>query len=415
MLQHTTETALYATLGNGARAVALGLRMAGHTTDNGNLGAMLADLERIAEALLARGKPTPAELQPSSAPATKGKRTTPTPVVATPATPAVALAPVQPAAPPAPAPTPAPVPLCKACKGRGKLFGRVCKCQVPASTPAPAVAAPAPVALAPAPVVATPTNTATRPTHEIKASDMGAYEQGDEMCSDKRCLQWVVKGTDRCPRHTLRGGTATGPVQVPTAPKATTPKPAPAPVAAPKPAPAPVAAPKPAPAPVAARTTSTPANVKAEVGKALAEGTLKALATACVLVGATASKDGAAMRGALVQWLVDGTVANQVAPAAPAAPAPKPSTATPATPKPSTPKPTPKGNGKLSGRMVATLKALIKLGTASHDQVAELTGRPKGNLLRELTAEGLVDTGKDEDSGKYAYTITAKGRKALAA
>lgn len=63
---------------------------------------------------------------------------------------------------------------------------------------------------------------------------------------------------------------------------------------------------------------------------------------------------------------------------------------------------------------LATLKALKSGGDKSHVQIAKSTGRDKGNQLRELTDAGLVTTSQYEGDRSHVFTITAKGKKALA-
>jgi hypothetical protein len=68
----------------------------------------------------------------------------------------------------------------------------------------------------------------------------------------------------------------------------------------------------------------------------------------------------------------------------------------------------------LGSRKEATLKSMQKLGgkALTHGQIAEITGKAKGNQLRELTALGLVDT-KIPEEGKreHSYSLTTEGRK----
>ncbi len=73
-----------------------------------------------------------------------------------------------------------------------------------------------------------------------------------------------------------------------------------------------------------------------------------------------------------------------------------------------------KEKGGLSTSRIATLSVLKKAGKPiTHDAIATATGKPKGNKLRELTAEGLVATTEQEGTRGYVYAITAAGKKAL--
>lgn len=68
---------------------------------------------------------------------------------------------------------------------------------------------------------------------------------------------------------------------------------------------------------------------------------------------------------------------------------------------------------KVSGNALDTLLAMKSGKSMTHDAIANVTGRPKGNKLRELTAAGLVKTEKEEETRGFVYTITAKGRDAM--
>lgn len=82
--------------------------------------------------------------------------------------------------------------------------------------------------------------------------------------------------------------------------------------------------------------------------------------------------------------------------------------------KPAEAKETPsKGKEGVTGRMMDTMKALAKGGSMTHNQIAAVTGRDKGNQLRELTALGFVRTEKQEGTKGFLYAITAKGKKQL--
>jgi DNA-binding transcriptional ArsR family regulator len=69
--------------------------------------------------------------------------------------------------------------------------------------------------------------------------------------------------------------------------------------------------------------------------------------------------------------------------------------------------------GGLTQNRIDTLKALRHGKELSHAEIAEVTGRTKGNKLRELTEEGYVDTVKEEEGRGYTYKITKKGRTAI--
>src|SRR5262249_33673973 len=68
----------------------------------------------------------------------------------------------------------------------------------------------------------------------------------------------------------------------------------------------------------------------------------------------------------------------------------------------------------ISSNMLATLQAMKDGNAMSHNAIAGVTGRDKGNKLRELTAMGLVTTTEQEGSRGYVYTITDAGKKAIA-
>lgn len=70
-------------------------------------------------------------------------------------------------------------------------------------------------------------------------------------------------------------------------------------------------------------------------------------------------------------------------------------------------------DGSVKGNRLDTLMALKSGKELTHDQIAKITGRDKGNLLRELTADGLVKTSQQEDVRGFVYSITAAGKKAL--
>lgn len=64
----------------------------------------------------------------------------------------------------------------------------------------------------------------------------------------------------------------------------------------------------------------------------------------------------------------------------------------------------------------ATLKAMKKLGgnKLTHAKIAEVTEKPKGNQLRELTALGLVKTEiPEEGKREHLFSLTAEGRKVV--
>lgn len=67
----------------------------------------------------------------------------------------------------------------------------------------------------------------------------------------------------------------------------------------------------------------------------------------------------------------------------------------------------------LTGVEIRSLKALRNGKPKTTEQIVKITGKRKGNKLRELTAKGLILTLKIEDQRAYNYQITAKGKKAL--
>lgn len=97
---------------------------------------------------------------------------------------------------------------------------------------------------------------------------------------------------------------------------------------------------------------------------------------------------------------------NVTAPPAPLPPslAPRPVVA----PSPATP--------RLSRAMVATLTALDgQSRPITHRELEGITGRAKGNQLRELLAMGYTTTTAEQGVRGYVYAITPAGRAALAA
>lgn len=75
----------------------------------------------------------------------------------------------------------------------------------------------------------------------------------------------------------------------------------------------------------------------------------------------------------------------------------------------------PKDKG-IGQRKSETLAAMKKLGgkNLTHAQIAEVTDKPKGNQLRELTELGLVDTQVHEGKREHVFSLTAEGRKVAA-
>jgi hypothetical protein len=70
-----------------------------------------------------------------------------------------------------------------------------------------------------------------------------------------------------------------------------------------------------------------------------------------------------------------------------------------------------KGLGKVKE---ATLKAMKSLGgqKLTHGAIADVTKKPKGNQLRELTALGFVKTEiPQEGKREHSYSLTPEGRK----
>ena len=73
-----------------------------------------------------------------------------------------------------------------------------------------------------------------------------------------------------------------------------------------------------------------------------------------------------------------------------------------------------KPEGSVSGNMLETLKAMKNGKAVSHDIIAGVTGRAKGNKLRELEELGYVKKGEEEGVRGYVYQITKAGQVALA-
>jgi hypothetical protein len=69
----------------------------------------------------------------------------------------------------------------------------------------------------------------------------------------------------------------------------------------------------------------------------------------------------------------------------------------------------------LSKNMRETLQALKDGKPKTHGQIAEITGREKGNLLRELSKLGYVETQTQEGARGHLFTITPEGKEALKA
>lgn len=72
-----------------------------------------------------------------------------------------------------------------------------------------------------------------------------------------------------------------------------------------------------------------------------------------------------------------------------------------------------KPEGSVSGNMLDTLKAMKNGKSVSHDIIAGITGRAKGNKLRELEELGYVTRGEEEGVRGYVYKITQAGQVAL--
>lgn len=73
-----------------------------------------------------------------------------------------------------------------------------------------------------------------------------------------------------------------------------------------------------------------------------------------------------------------------------------------------------KSGGGLSPSMLDTLKAMKKGNPMTHEQIAKITGREKGNKLRELEAAEMVKRLVAEEGERAGrYQITAKGKSAL--
>ena len=71
-------------------------------------------------------------------------------------------------------------------------------------------------------------------------------------------------------------------------------------------------------------------------------------------------------------------------------------------------------DGSVKGNMLDTLKALKGGKAITHEAIAKITGKDKGNKLRELEEKGLVKKGEEEGVRGYVYQITPQGTKALA-
>jgi len=71
------------------------------------------------------------------------------------------------------------------------------------------------------------------------------------------------------------------------------------------------------------------------------------------------------------------------------------------------------GQTGIGERKETTLAAMKTLGGKglSHTQIAEVTKRPKGNQLRELTELGLVNTEMQEGVRGHTFSLTPEGRK----
>jgi hypothetical protein len=71
---------------------------------------------------------------------------------------------------------------------------------------------------------------------------------------------------------------------------------------------------------------------------------------------------------------------------------------------------------KLGRPMIDTLRYLASIPAGCvHKDIASATGRDKGNMLRPLTAGGLVTTSRYTGAnGGHVFTITPDGRAALA-
>ncbi len=69
-----------------------------------------------------------------------------------------------------------------------------------------------------------------------------------------------------------------------------------------------------------------------------------------------------------------------------------------------------RGLGKVKEATLAAMKEIG--GKMTHAQVAEVTGKKKGNQLRELTELGLVNTEVPEEGKReHTFSLTAEGRK----
>lgn len=72
-----------------------------------------------------------------------------------------------------------------------------------------------------------------------------------------------------------------------------------------------------------------------------------------------------------------------------------------------------KEKGEVSGNMLESLRALKGGKAMTHSAVAAITGKDKGNKLRELTDGGYIETSEQEGVKGNVYTITRKGLDAL--
>ncbi len=88
--------------------------------------------------------------------------------------------------------------------------------------------------------------------------------------------------------------------------------------------------------------------------------------------------------------------------------------AKPATKAETATKPPAKKEKGLGAARLRTLSALKAGKPMTHDAIAKVTGKPKGNKLRELTEEKLVTTSTEKSVLGFVYTITSAGSKALA-
>lgn len=70
--------------------------------------------------------------------------------------------------------------------------------------------------------------------------------------------------------------------------------------------------------------------------------------------------------------------------------------------------------GGLTVRKSDTLSALKSGKSLTHEAIAKVTGREKGNMLRELIADKLVVSSVEDGVRGFLYTITAKGKAELA-